>query len=97
MNRTAAYVIVTVVGACVVHAGGLASETVYYSYDPLGRLVRVTTSGGANKGLTVTTDYDPAGNRSNYGATGVGSPPPAATRPPAPPSPSAPRSPPPGS
>ena len=32
-----------------------ASETVVYSYDPLGRLVAAATSGSVNDGLSVST------------------------------------------
>ena len=49
-----------------------ASETVTYSYDALGRLVGVSTSGGPNDGVGVGTTYDPAGNRCTYTVGGAG-------------------------
>ena len=49
-----------------------AGETVTYTYDALGRLTAVSTAGTVNNGVTVTTGYDPAGNRCNYSVTGVG-------------------------
>lgn len=59
-------------GAVPAHAG----ETITYSYDALGRLVGISTSGGPNDSLNVTTAYDPAGNRSNYSVGTGGAPPP---------------------
>lgn len=49
-----------------------ASETVTYTYDALGRLVAVQTSGTVNNGQDVTISYDAAGNRTNYTVTGAG-------------------------
>lgn len=49
----------------------LANETVTYSYDALGRLVATSTTGTVNNGQTVSTSFDPAGNRTNYTVTGA--------------------------
>lgn len=49
----------------------LAAETVKYTYDALGRLVKVEHVGGSNDGMQQTTAFDPAGNRSNHTVTGV--------------------------
>lgn len=52
------------------------TSTETYTYDALGRLVRVVTTGGANNAETQSICYDPAGNRTAYvsnesaGATG---------------------------
>jgi hypothetical protein len=74
----------------------LASETVTYSYDALGRLVATTSSGTVNNGLATTIAYDPAGNRSTYSVTGAaGSPPPPPPPAPPPPAPPPPAPPPP--
>jgi hypothetical protein len=43
----------------------LASETVTYSYDARGRLVKVAHSGTVNNGASVCYAYDSADNRSN--------------------------------
>ena len=59
----------------------VAGETVTYSYDALGRLVGTSTAGSVNNGLSVSTGYDPAGNRCHYSVAGAGGAPP----PPAPP------------
>ncbi len=43
----------------------LGSETLSYTYDTLGRLVKVARTGTANNGATECFAYDPASNRSN--------------------------------
>ena len=55
-----------------------ASETIVYSYDPSGRLTKVTRSGSVNNGVNACYVYDKADNRSNVTvATGdCGAPPP---------------------
>ena len=50
-----------------------AGETVTYSYDALGRLTGTTSSGTVNNGVATGIAYDPAGNRSTYTVSGVGS------------------------
>jgi hypothetical protein len=74
------------VSACALTLNGAAraSETVTYSYDALGRLVAISTSGGPNSGQNVRTCYDPAGNRTSY-TVATGTPP--APCPPPPPLP----------
>lgn len=50
-----------------------ATETVQYQYDELGRLKTVSTTGTVQtNGQSVTTTYDPAGNRITYVVSGVG-------------------------
>lgn len=48
-----------------------ASETTTYSYDALGRLVSSVHSGTVNNGLTTTTTFDAASNRTNQTVTGA--------------------------
>ena len=48
----------------------LATETVSYGYDDLGRLASSSTSGSVNNGLGTSVSYDAAGNRTNYLVTG---------------------------
>jgi len=97
MNRKTVYLLGGAIGVLSVHGYAAASDVVTYTYDALGRLVAVTTSGGPNNGQAVSTSYDPAGNRSNYCLTGAsgspvtcGSPPPPSPPPPGPPPPSPP-------
>lgn len=42
------------------------SSTEAYTYDPLGRLVKVVTTGGQNNTETQSICYDAAGNRTEY-------------------------------
>ena len=53
-----------------------AAETVTHQYDALGRLKQITKSGGSVNGTQTTTNYDPAGNRTNQTTNGVPPPPP---------------------
>jgi hypothetical protein len=47
------------------------AETVTYSYDSLGRLVRVDRAGTVNHGVSAQYSYDPADNRTNVKVEGV--------------------------
>lgn len=49
------------------------SSTETYTYDPLGRLIVVETSGGQNDDETHSICYDDAGNRTEYKSTSDGS------------------------
>ena len=84
LSGKVACLLVLVAGALVLAAAAQASETTSYAYDALGRLVRVTTSGGAQSGPNVLTCYDRAGNRTRY-AVAIGTPPPPCPPPPPPP------------
>jgi hypothetical protein len=81
MNRKAAYLLGAAASALAVSGTGRASDSTTFTYDALGRLVAVSTTGGPNNGLAVSTAYDPAGNRSSYSVGTGGSPP----QPPSPP------------
>jgi len=56
--------------ALLVAVPAVASETVTYTYDELGRMVRTTQTGSVNNGVVTDIDYDPAGNRTDYDVTG---------------------------
>ena len=56
-------------------AGAIASETITYTYDALGRLTKVESAGDVNNGQVTSTSYDPAGNRTNQQVTGAGTAP----------------------
>jgi YD repeat-containing protein len=84
MLGKAAYLAGAAAGALALSQSAQASETIAYTYDALGRLVAVSSSGGPNNGLNVSTCYDRAGNRAVY-AVATGSPPAACPPPPPPP------------
>ena len=47
-----------------------AQETITYTYDELGRLKTVSSSGSVNNGQTTSVTFDAAGNRTNYTVSG---------------------------
>lgn len=47
-----------------------ATETVKYTYDAKGRLVKVERTGTVNNGVTTTYNHDKADNRTNVKTTG---------------------------
>jgi len=51
--------------ALVVAAAAFASETVTYSYDARGRLVKVERSGTVNNGVKAEYKYDKGDNRTD--------------------------------
>jgi hypothetical protein len=48
-----------------------ASETLTYTYDALGRVVKVSRTGTVNNGVTANYSYDHADNRTNVTVTGA--------------------------
>jgi hypothetical protein len=46
-------------------ATAMASETINYTYDSRGRLVRVAHSGTVNNNVSANYSYDKADNRTN--------------------------------
>ncbi len=54
----------------------LAGETVNYTYDAKGRLVKVERSGSVNNNVTTNYSHDKADNRTNVTVTGSPNPPP---------------------
>ena len=53
-----------------------ASETITYTYDAKGRLVKVERSGSVNNGVKTEYTLDKADNRKNLKVTGSANPPP---------------------
>lgn len=49
----------------------LATETITYTYDAGGRLVRVVKTGTVNNGVQVQYEIDKAGNRVKVTTTGA--------------------------
>jgi hypothetical protein len=69
-----------IVGASILASAtsAAATETITYTYDARGRLVKVERSGTVNNGVTADYTHDKADNRSNVTVTGSpnSSPPP---------------------
>ncbi|NIJ64633.1 hypothetical protein FHR20_001564 [Sphingomonas leidyi] len=57
--------------AATASAPSPANETTNYTYDALGRLVKVEQEGGVNNGIVSNYSYDKAGNRANVNVTGA--------------------------
>lgn len=53
-----------------------ATETIDYTYDAQGRLVKVERSGTVNNNVDTDYEYDDADNRTNEKTTGSPNPPP---------------------
>lgn len=53
----------------------MAAETITYTYDAKGRLVKVERSGSVNNGVKVDYSHDKADNRTNVTVTGSSNPP----------------------
>lgn len=52
-------------------APAFAAETITYTYDARGRLVKVVHSGTVNNGVTTSYSHDKADNRTNKTTTGA--------------------------
>ncbi|HET9638268.1 MAG TPA: hypothetical protein VFP12_03595 [Allosphingosinicella sp.] len=64
-------------GAAVVAASAaMAAETIVYTYDAKGRLVKVERSGTVNNNVTANYSHDKVDNRTNVTVTGSPNPPP---------------------
>jgi hypothetical protein len=62
--------------AAAVPALAVAAETIAYSYDARGRLVRVERSGTVNNNVATHYTFDKADNRTAKTTTGSPNPPP---------------------
>jgi hypothetical protein len=61
-----------VIGALIAAAGiASASETITYTYDAKGRLVKVQHSGSINNNVVANYSYDRADNRTNLNVSGA--------------------------
>ena len=61
------------IAAICVPAAAHSSETITYTYDARGRLVKVEHAGTVNGGLKTEYSYDNADNRTNVTVTGSSS------------------------
>lgn len=62
-------------GALTVAAAAYASETITYTYDARGRLVRVARSGSVNNNVAANYSYDKGDNRTNVNVASPNPPP----------------------
>jgi uncharacterized protein (DUF697 family) len=54
----------------------MAAETITYSYDARGRLVKVVRTGSVNNNVQAEYKYDKADNRTNVNVVSPNAPPP---------------------
>lgn len=57
--------------AGVAATAAVAGETIRYSYDTRGRLIKVERTGSVNNGVTTKYSHDKANNRTNRTTTGA--------------------------
>lgn len=57
--------------ASMICAAPAGAETITYSYDAKGRLVRVVKAGGPTNGTVTTYDHDKADNRKSVKTVGA--------------------------
>ena len=67
-SRAEKALILLAIGACPALA--IASETINYTYDAKGRLVKVEHNGTVNNNLVANYTHDKANNRTNLNVTG---------------------------
>ena len=66
--------IVTLCALAVLSTAAFAAETINYSYDAKGRLIKVVRSGTVNGGVTTSYTYDRANNRKTVVVAGSTNP-----------------------
>ncbi len=71
--RSARFMIGVGAAAIVLAVAGvaIAAETINYTYDAKGRLVKVVHSGTVNNGIATDYDHDKADNRKKVKVTGA--------------------------
>ncbi|HYW15957.1 MAG TPA: hypothetical protein VE891_07365 [Allosphingosinicella sp.] len=62
--------------ATLAASAAMAAETIVYTYDAKGRVVKVERSGTVNNNVTANYSHDKADNRTNVTVTGSPNPPP---------------------
>ncbi|TMJ18515.1 MAG: hypothetical protein E6G92_01290 [Alphaproteobacteria bacterium] len=67
--------IMLALASAAVTATAIASETISYSYDSRGRLVKVVRSGTVNNNVSAEYKYDKADNRTNVNVVSPNAPP----------------------
>jgi YD repeat-containing protein len=76
LNRTARIIALATAGAALAATAAWAAETITYTYDARGRLVKVERTGTVNNNVKAEYTYDKAENRTNLKVTSPNPPPP---------------------
>lgn len=74
MNR--ACLLLVLLPSLAIATPAAAAETVTYTYDAKGRLVKVVRTGSVNNNVTVDYEHDKADNRTRLKTTNSPNPPP---------------------
>jgi YD repeat-containing protein len=69
--RVAIALVIVAIGMVAAISPSFASETITYTYDALGRLVKVVHTGTVNNNQQTVYSIDPADNRTNVTTTGA--------------------------
>jgi YD repeat-containing protein len=70
MGRFSSTIIAALAAAVLLTTAAQAAETISYTYDALGRVIKAQHVGGDNDGMVIDYKYDPAGNRTEYKVAG---------------------------
>lgn len=75
-HRLRAIVLIAAISLIGTPVGALGAETITYTYDARGRLVKVERTGSVNNNVTTSYVLDKADNRASKTTTGSPNPPP---------------------
>jgi outer membrane lipoprotein SlyB len=76
MNRTGITALALALALAGAAPAAMSAETITYSYDAKGRLVKVVRTGTVNNNVTVDYQHDKADNRTRLTTTNSPNPPP---------------------
>ena len=75
MKKSARISALAAIGAAIAATAAWAAETITYTYDARGRLIKVERTGTVNNGVKAEYKYDKAQNRTNVTVTSPNPPP----------------------
>ena len=75
MNNTTRFLVAAGVAGAVAATASWAAETITYTYDARGRLIKVERKGTVNNSVKAEYKYDKAQNRTNVTVTSPNPPP----------------------
>lgn len=76
LRGTGVRLVLAAMSIAAIPAIAWAAETITYTYDAKGRLVKVERSGSVNNGVKAEYTHDKANNRTNVTVTGSANTPP---------------------